>query len=429
MVHGLVLSLRSMRRGRAGHLIAAFSVGWIFMYTDRAVFSPVLNAIGSDFQVTAGRLGLIGSVFYLAYAAFQIPVGLAAEKVGRRRMLVVGFALFGISTMLSGLATSFTMLLILGFITGLGQATYYPIQYSIAAEAIPAESRTLSLAVINGGMAVGIGGGTLFAAFIAFQMGLGWRFSLIATGLLTVGIAFWLGRVVEEPRGRVNTANTGTAQSLRNVMRRDQVGAYIAGFCSLYGFFALLTWLPYYLERYRDMSDFSAGAVSTIAAWVSIPAALIAAYASDTVTTHRRLLLIMFPIAALAIGALPFLSAPAVIVLLVVYGAFGKLATDPLLVAYLAERTHPDGYPLTYAVFNFAGMMGSVIAPVATGTIVELTGEMTLGFVIAAALLLIGALALWLIAGEISREISIHSYAGVSAGEGEVTPQSESAGG
>lgn len=427
-MHGLVMALRSMRRGSAGHLIAAFSIGWIFMYTDRAVFSPVLNAIGSDFNVTAGRLGLIGSVFYLAYASFQIPVGLAAEKVGRKRMLVVGFALFGISTVLSGLATSFTVLLILGFVTGMGQATYYPIQYSIAAETIPADNKTLSLAVINGGMAVGIGGGTLFAAFIAFQLGLGWRFSLIGSGLLTVGIAFWLGSVVDEPRNRAKSARSTTTQSLRNVMRRDQVGAYVAGFCSLYGFFALLTWLPYYLERYRGMTDFSAGAVSTVAAWVSIPAALIAAYASDTVTTHRRLLLIMFPVAALAMGTLPFLTAPAVIALLVVYGAFGKLATDPLLVAYLAERTDPDRYPLTYAVFNFAGMLGSVIAPVATGTIVEITGEMTLGFVIAAALLLVGALALWLIAAEGPRQTPIPSYAGLPASGATATTSSESAG-
>lgn len=223
-MRGLAAALRSMRDGRAGHLIAAFSIGWVFMYTDRAVFSPVLNAIGSDFDVTAGRLGLIGSVFYLAYAAFQIPVGLAAEKIGRCRLLIVGFALFGISTMLSGLATGFLMLLILGFFTGLRQATYYPIQYSIAAEAVPPQNRTLSLALINGGMGVGVGGGILFAAFVAFELGLGWRFSLIGTGLLTVGVAFWLGKVVEESHDRRPLPKAGAARSLRNVMRRIKSG-------------------------------------------------------------------------------------------------------------------------------------------------------------------------------------------------------------
>lgn len=112
---------------------------------------------------------------------------------------------------------------------------------------------------------------------------------------------------------------------------------------------------------------------------------------------------------------------------LVVYGAFGKLATDPLLVAYLAERTDPDGYPLTYAVFNFASMMGSVVAPVATGTIVEVTGAMTLGFVIAAVLLLVGTISLWLVAGEVPHEVLALSAA-VQATDGELTTQGESAG-
>lgn len=60
------------------------------MYTDRAVFSPVLGVIGVEFGVSPVGLGLLGSAFYFAYAAFQISVGLVAESIGHKRLLVWG---------------------------------------------------------------------------------------------------------------------------------------------------------------------------------------------------------------------------------------------------------------------------------------------------------------------------------------------------
>lgn len=369
------------------------------MYTDRAVFSPVLGVIGEEFRVSPVRLGLLGSVFYFAYAAFQIPVGFVAHSIGRRRLLIWGFALFGVTTFLSGLAGSFFILIILSALTGLGQATYYPIQYSIAAQRVPKEHRTLALALINVGMAVGVGGGTLFAAYVSFELGLGWRVSLVGMGLLTVLVAFVLGRVVGDLRE--DPVSEGSPQySIKDVLRKDQVAAYLAGFCSLYGFFALITWLPYYLERFQGFDEFGAGALSTVAAWASIPGALIAARISDSFGSQRRLVLWMFPVAAAAIGSVPFVTAPWTLVILVVYGGFGKLATDPLLVTYLAERSDPTVYPLTFGVFNFSGMLGSVVAPTATGVIVQLTGDMTLAFLVASVLMLVGALMLWLLGSE-----------------------------
>lgn len=250
-------ALTALSRGGTGHLVATFFVGWVFMYTDRAVFSPVLGVFGSEFDVSPAKLGMLASTFYLVYAAFQIPVGFVAEHIGRRRLLVWGFALFGTSTFFSGLAPTFGVLILLGLVTGIGQATYYPVQYSLAAEMIPPDRRTLALAVVNSGMAVGVAGGTLAAAFVAFGLGLGWRLSLMVMGGLTIAIAFTLGKVVSSSISRPSP--TPVKESFRNVLRKDQVAAYLAGFCSLYGFFALLTWLPYYFETSRGFDQLSAG--------------------------------------------------------------------------------------------------------------------------------------------------------------------------
>lgn len=386
-----------MRRAVAASpipLVVAFFTGWVFMYADRAALSPVLGMLGEEFQVGATQLGLVASVFYFSYAAFQIPFGLAAETVGRKRLLVAGFALFGLTTLLAGLAWAFAVLLALGFLTGVGQATYYPTQYSIAAEALPARHRAAYLSVINSGMAVGIGGGTAFAAFLAFRLDLGWRLALVVMGGLTILTAALLHGLVSEPQ-RTMTGREAPRVGLRAVLGREQLAAYVAGFCSLYGFFVVLTWLPYYLETERGYSSLDAGYASTLAVWPAIPAAVVAALLSDRLSDRRRLLYVMMPAAGLVLATLPLAATRAQIAgVLLCYGVVGKLAVDPLLVAYLADNNEPRAYSAAFSVFNFAGMASSVVAPLVTGLIGELTGTMNAGFYLSASLLVLGAVVL-----------------------------------
>lgn len=379
-------------------LLGAFFLGWVFMYADRSVFSPVVTEIRGEFGVSLAQIGLLSSAFFLAYAALQVPFGILAERVGRKRLLVAGFALFGLSTAASGLADDFGLLVGLGVITGIGQATYYPTQFSISAEAIPKRGRAFGLAIINNGMAVGVAGGTVVAALLAFDLGLGWRVALLVMGGLTVACALVMAVLVWEPR------RTGSARRapLSASLARPQIATYLAAFCSLFGFFVILVWLPYYLQTSRDLGSTSAGFVAALAALPAIPSAIILARWSDR-TGQRRL-----PVYALFISAAVSLVAVAIapsiellIVALVAYGLTGKLVADPLLVAHLADITDPPAYAMTYGLFNFAGMSASVAAPLAAGLIGEVAGDIAPAFVVAAAFLVIGSVILWRFGGPV----------------------------
>ena len=392
-------------------LLGAFFLGWVFMYADRAVFSPVVGEIRADFGVSLAQIGLLSSAFFFAYAALQVPFGLVAERVGRKRLLVAGFALFGASTAASGLVGDFALLVGLGVVTGIGQATYYPTQFSISAEAIPRRGRALGLAIINNGMAVGVAGGTIIAAVLAFDLQLGWRVALIAMGALTLVVAALMVVLVWEPRRAV--ASRGAP--LRASWARPQIATYVAAFCSLFGFFVILVWLPYYLQASRGLGATSSGFVAALAALPAIPSALVLARWSDR-TGQRRL-----PVYALFVGAAVSLVAIAVapsvevlVVALVAYGLTGKLVADPLLVAHLADITEPPAYSMTYGLFNFAGMSASVVAPTAAALIAEVTGSVAPAFVVAAGLLLIGVLVLWRF-GRPAVEAPVHAPPGLAS--------------
>src|SRR5699024_5628694 len=159
--------------------ILLFTVGWTVMYADRNVLGPVLDTVGTDWKLNTVQLGLMSTVFFAAYAAMQIPGGILADKFGRVRVLVIGFILFGIGTLLSGWVTGFTAFLVIRFLTGLGEASYYGSQYAISSNVIPAKYRGFSSAVINSGMALGVSLGFILSSFLTFNLGKSWQLSFI----------------------------------------------------------------------------------------------------------------------------------------------------------------------------------------------------------------------------------------------------------
>ena len=383
-------------------VLAVFFLGWVFMYADRTVLSPVLSTIGGEWDLSKPQLGLISSLFFLAYAAMQLPTGWLADRFGRKLLLVPGYLLFGVTTALSALAPSYGIFLLLAVLSGAGEGTYYPTQFSLSSEVIPRRSRGLGSAIINCGQAFGISLGFIVSGFVAFNLNVGWRASFAVLGVASViaGVVIW--RFIRERPGDTEKAEAAPLPSTAaavatgaapvRLFSRDLVLAYITGFCSLYGFFVILTWLPYYLQVARHEPASQTGIVSSLVPWASVPGALLVSYLSDRMRRRRAFALLLMPVAALALFYVPLAGSPAALfAALIVYGFVGKLALDPILVAYVADRVPTSAYSRAYAVLNFAGMLSSILAPYITGWLADRSGSLNTGFYLATALLLVGA--------------------------------------
>ncbi len=100
-------------------VVALCFVGWVLIYADRTILNPVMPQIAAAFHINDAQLGLINSIFFLTYALSQMPFGILAEKVGRKTMITIGFLLFGLMTLFSGIVASFGMFLIVRALPGL----------------------------------------------------------------------------------------------------------------------------------------------------------------------------------------------------------------------------------------------------------------------------------------------------------------------
>lgn len=374
--------------------IFLFWLGWIFMYADRTVLNPVMGELEKEFGLSGTQLGLMNSVFYFSYALLQVPAGILGDKIGKKKVLIPGFLLFGAFTAVTGWAKSWSTLLFARVVTGAGEGTYYGPQYGLSSEQIPKKYRSLGSAIINSGMAFGIALGLMASSWLVYDQGYSWRtpFFVMSIPTLLTGLAIWLF-VKEKKRQPVEAGGVAKPKSKFTDLfkNRNLLLVYLMVFCSLFGFFVILTWLPYYLQSERGIAGSETGFITSLVAWFSIPGALLFSSLSDRLGKRKPLILVLVPVAILSMLSIIWMpNMTGVIVALCVYGLVGKLALDPVLVALVADSVDENNYSSAFGLFNFIGMSSSILAPVIAGAARDMTGSLASSFYVSAALLVVG---------------------------------------
>lgn len=310
----------------------------------------------------------------------QIPAGRLADRISARLLLGVGYIGFGLLTALTGFAPSYAALLAVTALAGLAQGVYYPTQFAVTARRIPESERPMMNAVITSGMGLGIAVGYLLAAALG---GMAWQIPVWILGACTVVVGVVLTWAA--PSRPLRAAGRAARVDMR-LLR-----LLLLNFCSLYGFFFLLSWLPYYLHGAAHLSG---GWLGLVAGWpmvVAVPATILLGRGAVGGLRLRRMRILLV-LAASCFVLLPMAGAglAAVLAVLTLYGLAGKLTLDPLILSEVASGLQPDQFGQAFGVLNFVGMLASVAAPALTGVLVAATGSFTPAFLVAALLLILG---------------------------------------
>ena len=377
-------------------LVIIFFLGWIVIYAGRSVLSPLVGELQTQFGLTKAATGGIMSLFFLAYTLFQIPSGILGDKIGRKRVLVTGFSLYAIFIAAIYFVPSFTIFLILWMLTGAAQGCYYGPQYALSSEAIPKKWITLGSAIIGSGMSFGIAMGYYLSSVMISVFNTSWKipFVMVAMPIVIVTV---LMIVFIKDKSKFSVASqtsekTNFSQLFKN---RNLVLAYITIFCSIYGFFVIITWLPNYLEVERGMNKIEASQIASIVPWISIIGTLLCSYVSDKLGRRKPVVLFMMPLSLIAIFSIVYCDSYAVLVaVLILYGFIGKISLNPVLIALVADNAPKASLSTAFGLYNFFGMAASICAPYFTGLIADKTGSLNSGFYLAAVITLVGITAM-----------------------------------
>ena len=203
----------------------------LFMTTlDNLVVTTALPVIHRDLHASLSGLEWTVNAYTLTFAVFLITGAALGDRFGRRRMLVIGLAIFTAGSAAAALAPSIEALIIARAVQGFGGAMVLPLTLTILSAAVPAEKRGLALGAWGGisGLAVAIGplvGGAVVQG-ISWQ----WIFWLnVPIGLALIPLARLR---LQESRGPndsldlpgVGLASVGLFGSVWGLERGNQLG-------------------------------------------------------------------------------------------------------------------------------------------------------------------------------------------------------------
>lgn len=383
-------------------IVVVLCLGWAVIWIYRTVLTPIFP----EMQATIGEhsnaeMGLIASFYFFAYTGMQIPAGILVDKFGKKVVLIPGFCLFIIATLLIGNATSLSMIYAGSLLAGMGCGSYYGSAYSLSSENIPLERRGLATAIINSGSALGMAIGLIASSLLVKSMGMDWQIMLfIITGLLVVmTLVFFMvikggsytASLAASPAAKTSTV-VEESEEASGLFSLRMISAYVMYFATCYGYYMIVTWLPSFLQQERGFEGVAIGFSAALVAFASVPGALFFSRMSDRFRAKKVQLIIFLQICAAVTLVCTVISpdSTTLLISLILYGLLGKLAVDPIMISFVADNAPKKGYGTSFGVFNFFGMSSSVIAPFLTGVISDSTGSKVMGFYISAAILLIG---------------------------------------
>jgi MFS family permease len=234
--------------------------GWALDALDVQMFSLAIPALIAAFAITKAEAGLLGSITLFFGAIGGWIGGALGDRFGRVKALQITILTFALATFACAFAMSYTQLLALKAIQGLGFGAEWACGAVLMAEIISPEHRGKALGSVQSAWAVGWGAAVLLSAlvFTYAPADIGWRI-LFALGLLPALLILYIRRGLKEP-ARFDKAETpppfwATLSGIfhPDVLRSTLIGG-LFGIGAHGGYAALTTFLPTFLREERHLS-------------------------------------------------------------------------------------------------------------------------------------------------------------------------------
>ena len=141
---------------------------------------PVIPQIAHGLEVTPTTAAMLSTGFTLPYALVQPVLGALADMLSKTRLIIACMLVLGATTILSGLAVNFEMLMGLRIVAGMAAGGVFPIALAVAGDRVPVRQRQVAI----GRLLFAAMSGNLLGASLAGVVGdlIGWRSVFFITG-------------------------------------------------------------------------------------------------------------------------------------------------------------------------------------------------------------------------------------------------------
>ena len=238
---------------------------------DAMLYALVLAYVMRDLGMSKGTAGLLNSLTLLASGIGGVAFGFIADRVGRKRALMLSILTYSVCSFASGLSTSILMLAVFRFIHGLGMGGEWNTGTTLVAETWSTELRAKAISIVQSSWAIGYALAALVTGIVLHYAN--WRMAFFV-GILPALVVLWIRRGVPEsemwrerhraeeglrrdgasyvtgsaPGTYGRDAEAGFIRIFRPPYAKHTFALLFMNFFGMFAWWGLFTWIPPYLS-------------------------------------------------------------------------------------------------------------------------------------------------------------------------------------
>ncbi|HEY5852480.1 MAG TPA: MFS transporter [Aldersonia sp.] len=381
--------------GMTGMLVLLTTVNW----GDKAVYGIIAVPLKNELGLTSAQIGLVGSLFFVAFTIGGFFAGALAKWMSLRWCLVVLALCWAAAMVPLAVVATFGVLVVSRMFLGLAEGPSSALGYTATYSWHAPDKRGLPSSLLAGSASIAKIAVAPVLAWVAVAHG--WRAAVLS--LSVVGVLWCVVWLATWSQGPYISANKHEAEAAHTIDGEGEPDGFLAAepepnvpwirifitrtflSCALLAMcvYALvtvvLTWLPSYFQTGLGYSQLQAGTMFAIPSLASFPMMVVSSFLSDRLlargATARTVRIGMAAVGVILGGvilfALPAIDTPALAVAAVSLGYGLTTPTAPLITSAISTICPPRQTAGTLGIFLALMAVGGLIAPFATGLIVD----------------------------------------------------------
>ncbi|SHF28403.1 Predicted arabinose efflux permease, MFS family [Seinonella peptonophila] len=360
-------------REKKGFIISLLFASDFISILDRMVMTLAIALIGKEFLLNEAAQGWIMSIFFVGYALMSVPGGWLADKFGSKVVIISSITIWSVFTILTGNAWSWTSILVIRFLFGLGEGGFPAASMKAVSEYVRRENRPRMQAILKANGPITITLTPLITAPLMYL--LGWRTMFVVIGILGIVIAA-LYLLVPRPEQLLSTTQEqSTKMPFREVIRLPKVWHFTIAWFGLNGaMWGFASWLPTYLMKSRGLDLLHAGIYSAMPGLAGALGTVVGGILIDKLFVNREkyLFLIAGVLGGSFLYAMFFSTSLLMILLYEGIAAFFLQMCIGGLWSIPHKMFPASSIGSVSGIMNFGGQIAAILAPVTMGYLITM---------------------------------------------------------
>ena len=205
------------KRRSNGWTLGIVSVALFMAVLDNLVVSVALPTIHRELGASIQSLEWTVNAYVLAYAVLLLTGAALGDRFGRKRMFVIGLAIFTAASAAAALAPNTDLLVAARAVQGAGAAIVTPLTLTLLAAAFPAERRGMAIGVWSGISGIAVAIGPLMGGAVVQGISWHWIFWInVPLGIVLIPLAAYRLTESRGPYGTLDLPGLGLACRVRS---------------------------------------------------------------------------------------------------------------------------------------------------------------------------------------------------------------------